>query len=470
MKTLRSAIFLCLSFFCGLADSQGAASGRPNIVWIVGEDLGPELGCYGDRDAITPELDRLAAQGARFTRCFTHAPVCAPSRSGLITGRYPIAIGTHHMRSRLLQPPVTFTQLLRESGYHVAWPGKTDFNFAEPKGFADSRADWLKSGETLPEPFFAYVNFGASHESQVRNDGARFDKNTARLTAPQRRDPAKVALPPFWPDDPEIRREVANYHELVTAVDYSVGDVLRWLDEKQLAERTIVIFFGDHGRGMPRHKRWVYDSGTHVPLLVRWPGKIAPGTVREDLVSFVDLPATALAAAGVEIPKEFDGQVFLGPQQAPARQYVYAHRDYMDEVYDRIRSVRDERYRYVRNFAPDLPYAQRIDYMEIGKTMQAWRRWHAEGRLNEVQSLFFAPTKPIEELYDTQSDPHEVRNVVADPAYAEKLAELRAACEAWIIKTGDKGAIPIDQLISTGVIAPRDPKYSERLKSNSRKN
>ena len=460
---ISAAIRAKLASFALLAllASADAADRHPNIVWIVGEDMGPEVRCYGDEQAITPNIDRLAGEGARFTRCFTHAPVCAPSRHGLITGRYPIATGAHHMRSRLVDPPVTFTKLLRDAGYFVAWPGKTDFNFKEPQEFADTRANWLKSAPPK-QPFFAYINFNQSHESQVRNDGDKFAANTRRLTAEQRHDPAKMQLPPFWPDTPEVRRELANYYDLVTTVDYDVGEVLKYLDDHDLAKNTVVFFFGDHGRGMPRYKRWCYDTGTHVPLIVRWPGVVSAGSVRDELVSFVDLPATALALGNTAVPAAFAGRDFLTARQGPPRQYVYAHRDYMDETFDRIRSARDTRFHYLRNFHPELPYAQRIDYMELGKTMQTWRRAHAAGTLNAAQSLFFAPAKPEEELYDTETDPYELRNLAADPGQAAKLRELRAACDAWIAQTKDLGAVPVDELIRRRVITERDPKYLER--------
>jgi N-sulfoglucosamine sulfohydrolase len=444
--------------------SAFAAGERPNIVWVVGEDMGPELGCYGDAQAITPNADRLAREGARFTRCFTHAAVCAPSRHGLITGQYPIKTGAHHMRSTLVNPPVTFTKLLRDNGYTVAWPGKTDFNFKEPKEFADSREKWWTNDAPLKEPFFAYANFTQSHESQIRNDGDKYAANTKRLTAAQRHDPAKMPLPPFWPDAPEVREEVARYYDLCTSVDYDLGDVLAWVEKQGFTNNTVVIYFGDHGRGMPRFKRWCYDTGTHTPLIVRWPGKVAPGSVREDLVEFVDLPATALSLAGVPVPREFDGQAFLGPNAAPPRKYAHAARDFMDETFDRIRSVRDSRYRYIRNFAPELPYAQIISYMEIGKTMQVWRKWETEGRLNEAQRSFFAKAKPKEELYDTESDPWELKDLAADPKLADRLKELRAECEAWIDRTKDKGATPVEQLVTQGVITERAEKYAERLK------
>ena len=252
----------------------------------------------------------------------------------------------------------------------------------------------------------------------------------------------------------------------MTAVDYKAGDVLAWLEKQGLAENTIVVFFGDHGRGMPRYKRWCYDTGTHVPLIVRWPGKIGSGSVRTGLVEFVDLPATMLALAGGKVPESFDGVPFLdgNGKELGQRKYVHSHRDYMDEAYDRIRSVRDARWRYVRNFEPEVPYSLRNDYMEKGKTMQVWRQWHAEGKLDAVQSIHFQKTKPSEELYDSEADPFEVKNVADDPANKAKLIELRAEMDRWLADTQDKGAVPVEKLIADGVIHPRNKDYEERAK------
>ena len=286
------------------------AADWPNIVWIFGEDMGPELGCYGDLLTRTPNMDRLASQGARFTRCYTHAPVCAPSRSGLITGQYPTTIGTHHMRSQLLQPPPMFTEYLKQTGYTVAWPtksnlGKTDFNFTVPPGAFDVTSNWLAN--VPQQPFFAFANILVSHESQIRAPEAQRKKNTAQLKPEDFHDPAKLELPPYYPDTPEVRRDLANYYDLVTAVDYRVGEVLAALEKAGVADNTVIFLTGDHGRGLPRSKRWVYHQGIHVPLLVRWPGKIKPGTVREDLVCFLDFSKTALALAGAEIPARLQG-------------------------------------------------------------------------------------------------------------------------------------------------------------------
>ncbi len=442
-----------------------AVTGRLNVVWIVGEDMGPELGCYGDPNAVSPNIDRLAREGARFTRCFTHAPVCAPSRSGLITGRYPTSIGTHHMRSTLLKPPPMFTSYLQKNGYQVCWPtatafGKTDFNFAIPKGSFDVMTDWTRD---VPKgPFFGFFNITTSHESQIRAPAEAMKKNLARVTPDQRHDPATMRLPSYYPDTPVVRQDLANYYDLVTAVDHKVGDVLDALDRAGVAGNTVVILTGDHGRGLPRSKRWVYDQGIHVPLIVRWPGQIAPGSVRDDLVCFLDLPATTLALAGVEVPAEFQGQIILGPKTAPPRKYVFSARDRMDETYDRIRSVREARFHYIRNFHPELPYAQRVAYGELMPTLQEWRRLNAEGKLNPTQAAFFAPTKPTEELYDTEADPDEVHNLAGDPRHRSKLDELREALDRWIDQTHDLGAVPERELIRRGLVADSLAQYESR--------
>jgi uncharacterized sulfatase len=452
---------------CLLAAAPLAADApkRPNIVLIGAEDISPNLGCYGDTYAHTPNLDRLAAQGARFTRCFTHAPVCAPSRSGLITGMYPTTIGSHHMRSTLRKPPPTFTEELRKAGYFVAWPGKTDFNFAVPKGAFDTTANWMNK-QVLKEPFFAYINFTVTHESQVRAGQGQYQKNTSRLKETERHDPARAPLPPYYPDAPEVRRNIATYHDNITALDYLVGDVLKWLDDRKLAENTVVFFFGDHGWGLSRGKRWVYDSGIRAPLLVRWPGKITPGTVREDLVAFVDFAPTFLTIAGVKPPDRMQGQNVLG-EGVKERPYVFAARDRMDETFDRIRAVRDKRFKYIRNYYPELPYAQTILYMDEMPTMKVWRQRAAEGMLTGPQKLFFAPTKPKEELYDTETDPHEIKNLAGDPAHSGKLAELRAALDRWVKDTKDLGEVPESELIRRGLVADRISKeYADRIKQH----
>jgi uncharacterized sulfatase len=382
------------------------------------------------------------------------------------------------MRSKLILPPPTFTSYLREAGYFVAWPGKTDFNFDVPADAFDSTADWTK--KLPPQPFFAFINLGDSHESSIRMID-KFKKFTANLKPEERHDPAKMTVPPYHPDTLEVRRDLANYYDLVTAVDHKVGAVLKFLDEQGVASNTVVFLTGDHGRGLPRSKRWVYDSGIHVPLIVRWPGEIKPGSVREDLVSFIDFAPTVLAVAGVEgkthpyplqggeqetvrgdkLPStggagggfvHMQGHIFLGPNTEPEPKYIFAARDRMDEAHDRIRAVRTRQFKYIRNFHPELPYAQRIAYMEEMPTMQVWRRLNGEGKLAGPQKFFFAPVKPPEELYDVKVDPHEIHNLADSPEHQAMLKELRGALDKWITETHDLGEIPEQELIKRGLV------------------
>jgi uncharacterized sulfatase len=370
---------------------------------------------------------------------------------------YPTTLGTHHMRSKLVKPPPLFTDYLRRAGYRVIWPaaagiGKTDFNFDVPKGWVDSSADWTRHPEVLQPPFFAIYNITVTHESQVRATRYQYVRNTARLTPEQRHNPDKVKVPPYYPDTWAVRDCIAVYHDNITAMDYIVGDILKLLDERNLSQNTIVMFFSDHGAGLPRAKRWPYDSGLRIPLLVRWPGVIAKGSVRDDLVALLDIAPTVLAIAGVEVPRHMQGRIFMGPQRQPAPAYLFAARDRMDEAYDRIRSVRDRRYRYIRNFYPELPYMQYINYMDEMPIMRDWRRLAFAGRLNATQKLFMTPTKPQEELYDLDNDPYEIKNLAQSPTHQEILQRMRAALDRWIVETQDLGEIPERELIRRGIV------------------
>jgi uncharacterized sulfatase len=433
-------------FAAGAADPV-----KPNILWITCEDMSADLGCYGDEYSRSPAIDRLAADGVRYTRCFTHVGVCAPSRSGLITGMYPPSIGTQHMRSTAVLPPYVkcYSELLRDAGYYCTNNSKTDYNFAVPKEAWDEnggKAHW--KNRPAGKPFFAIFNLQITHESQIRAPEKVYQNNTKRLTAEQRHDPATAPLPPYFPDTPIVRQDVARYYDNITAMDYQVADLLRELDDAGLADDTIVFFYSDHGAGLPRSKRWLYDSSLHVPLIVRYPKKwqteaTTAGTVNEELVAFVDLGPTVLSLAGAEIPKHMQGQAFLGPLKSPTpRKYVYGCRDRMDERVDMIRSVRDHRFQYIRNYQWWKPYAQNINYMNEMPTMQEWRRLSAEGKLNPAQALFMASQKPREELYDCDADPHEVKNLAEDPEYADVLARMRAEHERWNSEIHDLGFLP----------------------------
>ena len=437
------------------------ADSRPNILWISAEDLSPDLGCYGDSYARTPHLDKLAAESARFTRAFAVTPVCAPSRSSIITGMYPTTIGSLHMRSKAVPPPYVkcFTEYLRAAGYYCTNNVKTDYNFDSPLTAWDessNRAHW-RNRPDKSQPFFSVFNITTTHESQIRAPQEAFERQTASVAPDERHDPAKAQIPPYYPDTPIVRRDWANYHDLITAMDKQVAGILKQLEEDRLADNTVVFFWGDHGRGLPRAKRWVYDSGTKVPLLIRWPGRIPRGSVRDDLVCLMDLGPTVLSIAGIRTPAYMQGRPFLGEHAEKPREWVFAHRDRMDEAHDAIRSIRDKRFRYIRNFQPQKPHAQYIDYMEQMPTMQEMRRLNKEestllgagqtpNLLTPAQRLFFAPSKPVEELYDTESDPHEINNLADSPAHKETLKRMRGILDRHLRATKDLGLIPESEL------------------------
>jgi len=433
---------------------------QPNILWVSCEDISPDLGCYGDSYAVTPNIDKLAAQGVRYTNVYTNAGVCAPSRSGLITGMYPTSIGTHHMRCNGVPPAEVkcFSEYLRASGYYCTNNSKTDYQFAPPTTAWDEssgKAHWRNRSEG--QPFFAVFNFTTSHESQIRNRSEGMLKRLASLEPHERHDPAKIRrsdLPPYYPDTPVVRKDWAQYYDIITLMDKQVGDILKQLEDDGLADNTIVWFWGDHGRGLPRAKRWIYDSGIHAPLIIsvpeKWrkhaspnkPAALKPGTVNDDLIAFIDFAPTMLSLAGVKIPQYIQGKAFLGSQKAEPREYVFAARDRMDEAYDVIRAVRDKRYKYIRNYMPHLTRGQDIEYMNQMPTMQEMRRLNAEGELKGPEKQYFEPTKPVEELYDTLNDPHEVNNLAADAKYKDVLERMRQVHQEWMRETSDLGLIP----------------------------
>jgi uncharacterized sulfatase len=433
----------------------------PSILWIIAEDMGRDLGSYGALEARTPHLDRLAGEAARFTNAFAVAPVCAPSRSSLATGLFATTIGSHHMRSQVVPPAHVrlVSEYLRAHGYYATNNAKTDYNFA-PASAAPPVTAWDESGPRAHwrnrapgQPFFSVFTLLTTHESRIRAAPAEHADHTRGLRPEDRHDPARALLPPYYPDTEGVRRDWANYQDLITAMDLRAGELLRELAQHGLEQETVVFFFSDNGRGLPRAKRWLYDAGIHLPLVVRWPRHVAPGSVREDLVSFVDLPKTLLALAGLEPPPHLQGRVFLGEREEPEPRFVFAARDRMDEAYDRSRAVRDRRFKYIRNFHPDRPWAQHVAYMEEMPTMKELRRlWKlavGDGKpvRAEPQWAFMLPAKPAEELYDTTTDPHEIRNLAADSAHGATLAEMRTALDRWMEETGDLGRVPEAEML-----------------------
>ncbi|MBM3866691.1 MAG: sulfatase, partial [Verrucomicrobia bacterium] len=405
------------------------------------EDNGPFLGCYGDPHARTPHLDGLAAEGVRYRRAFANAPVCSSARTTLITGMYPPSIGAQHHRSRMPLPAgfQLYPELLRAAGYYCTNNAKTDYNVTL------DRNPWDENGprahyrnRPAGQPFFAIFNQTSSHESQVAPPAG---KTTFRVP------PGSVTLPPYHPDTPEIRRDWANYHDQITVMDGQMGELLTELAREGLAEDTIVFYYSDHAGGLPRGKRNIHDSGTRVPLIVRFPAKWAhlapgaPGSWVEQPVSFVDLTATLLELCGVPVPANYEGRPFLGPR-AVVRDEVFLFRGRMDERHDVVRAVRDREHRYVRNYSPHRPWGQPYSYpFQVLPSMRSWHAAFLAGNCDPVQAAFWLP-KPPEEFYAVAGDPHEVRNLAGRPEVAEPQRALAAKLRAHLIATRDTGFIP----------------------------
>lgn len=446
MTIMTSARF-CRILFCMLTvlsvlRGTGFAADRPNILWITSEDNSPYLGCYGDPQAQTPQLDRLAAQGLRYRNAFANAPVCSSARTTLITGMYATSLGVHNHRSRGRIPEdfKLYPEHLRAAGYYCTNNSKTDYNLAghaQPWNESSAQAHYRKRAPN--QPFFAVFNLTTTHESQV---APKPGKTSFRIA------PEKIALPPFHPDTPEIRRDWANYYDQMTIMDGQVGAMLEELEKAGLADNTIVFYCGDHGGALPRGKRNIHDSGTRVPLIARIPpkwAKLAPapaGEWIEQPVSFVDLPVTFFSLVGAPIPKNYEGRAFLGEKKAAPREHVFLFRGRMDERYDVVRAVRDREFRYVRNYAPHRPWGQHYSYpFQVQPSMRSWFAAFEAGQCNEVQSAYWKP-KPAEEFYRIAGDPHELRNLAADPQHAARRTDLQRKLRAEIIGTRDAGFIP----------------------------
>lgn len=453
-RVVISLLATCSALLC----QPGAFAGsRPNILWLSAEDISPHLGCYGDPHAITPNLDRLAGEGIRYTHAFTTAGVCAPCRSGIITGMYQTSIGGHHMRCVTKLPDFIqpFPVYLREAGYYCSNNSKTDYQFKpthEPWDESSSKAHWRRR-PNKDQPFFAVFNFTGCHESGIA-DTAKYERVTKNLTPEQRQDPAKLTtLPPYYPDTPVVREDWKRNYELITAMDAWAGDLIQQLKDDGLYENTIIFFWSDHGVGLPRAKRWLYDSGTHIPLIVRIPEAMRsgsqgnPGSVVDRLVSSIDFGPTVLNLAGLEVPEHMQGIPFLGKSLPRPREFVFGARDRMDERYDIIRMVRDKRFKYLRNYEPLKTWYQYMNTPEKGATMRELRRGFEAGTLNPIAAHYFQPTKPVEELYDTWNDPHEIHNLANDPAHRADLERLRQAHLSWVKETRDLGLVPEPILI-----------------------
>lgn len=456
-----------------VAHAQEGPAGQPNIVWFRSEDNGAEfIGAYGNPNANTPNIDRLATEGVLFSKFFTTSPVCAPTKLGWATGMYEAGMGPgQNMRAQGRRPEFAngFATWLADAGYWCTTSGNVDYNtdLDGVDGFDDASGDWQSAAAT-GRPFVALLGSQATHESMLAS------------AQPVQTDPAQVDLPAYVPDDPVLRADRAAYMDRVAAMDAEFGELLAELERLGVADNTIVVYSSDHGGVLPRSKRFCYDSGLHAPLVVRFPEKWqhlapgGPGTVVDTPVSSIDAAPTMLHLSGVAIPEHFQGIPFAGATCAP-RQFAFGNRNRMDQAIDFVRTVRDERYRYIRNYMPHLPWGQHLQFMWNQAGYRRWEQLHQQGTLDEVQDRFWGE-KPAEELYDLDSDPDEVNNLVDDPDHRGRLDELRAVLDEHMLAINDNGfipegsavegydqsresgAYPLEQLMELGALATeRDP-------------
>lgn len=435
---------------CGHRHRAAEDPARPNIIWINVEDIGPALGCYDDPQAITPNLDRLASQGIVYRNAFATAPICAPSRSSFITGVYSTSMGTQHLRSIVERPDfiLTLHEHLKNAGYFVTNYGKTDWNFS-PDGVFDlweqSYDPWRKRPEN--QPFYSMFVIGGTHEGAA-NRPERYEAITSDLPPELRHDPDGFPVQPAYPDTPEFRAYWARYYDLISAMDIQVGEILQNLEEDGLMDETVVFFFADHGFGAPRHKRYLLTTGLQVPLLVYLPPKYRHwsttpvGGCEGRLVSLVDLVPSVLEMLGLEVPDYVQGQSFLGPGPDSPREYVYGERSRADDMFEMSRAVLNERYMYVRNYMPYLPYIRNgVIQADDKDGYRGLRRMHYEQALPEPMELLFHP-KAVEELYDLQADPGQLNNLADVPELADIRSELSRQLLQWSIDTRDIGFLP----------------------------
>lgn len=445
-------LFLFCIGLCWSCHSPSESSDLPppNIVWLVAEDISPALGCYGDTLAITPNIDAIAEKGVLFQRAYATAPICAPARSCLITGLYATSMGTQHLRSEIpfsnsLQ---TLPEHLAKAGYFTSNRNKIDYNF-DPNGrwehWSGSIAPWRQRKGN--QPFFSFINVGPSHEGSVNNE-TRYQEIAAQLEGANLTDPDQVTVPPYYPDTEASREVWAHYYNVLRALDANVGQVMDSLEQDGLLENTIIFFFGDHGFGMPRYKRWLYQTGLRVPLLIQVPAayqdlNIAEaGSETDRLVSFVDFAPTVLSLAGIAPVPQMEGYPFLGKDFLAERQFVFAARDRADDMYEMSRAVVGQDYIYIRHYMPHLPPIQSgFIYGDQKPAFSALRKAKLAGLNNDEQDKLWLP-KPREELYDLRADPQELNNIVSHEDLQETRTVLRAELEAWMKETKDLGLLP----------------------------
>ena len=452
MRLFVLTLLLLTSVAAEAADKE-AADQRPNIVWIIPDDMSANFSCYGETAIQTPNVDKLAAGGVKFTNAFVTAPVCSTCRSAFITGMYQTSIGAHHHRSgrgelkiHLPESIKLVPKLFQEAGYFTTisdWPirkgklGKTDYNFEWAASVYDG-SDW--SARKTGQPFFAQIQTPGGKTRGSDKTGWEKSSRAAEARLGTRTPIEAVSLPPYYPRHPDILQDWAAYLDSVRMTDVMVGEVVAKLEADGVLDNTLILFMTDHGISHARGKQFMYDEGLHVPLVISGPG-IKAGTVREDLVEHIDIAALSLAAADIPIPRYMQARDILSADYQP-RDAVFAARDRCDETVDHMRSVRTRQFKYIRNFLPNRPYLQPCAYKDGKQILIALREWHDAGKLNDVQKLHLQQVRPFEELYDVLADPHEINNLADDPQFADTLANLRETLDQWMETTKDQGRQP----------------------------
>ncbi|WP_163397442.1 sulfatase family protein [Flavobacterium fluviatile] len=486
-------LFSCQIFKKSDKQSQGGdadfnSPNRPNILWLVTEDIGPYLPSFGDSTIVTPNLSRLAKEGVVYTNLYSTSGVCSPSRAAIATGMYPSGIGANNMRTNsnmketglppyeALPPPQVkmISELLRMNGYYCSNNYKEDYQFNPPVTAWDESsayAHWRNRG--VNQPFFSVFNFTETHESGLfepygfrqietrhyhegdtsyvwKQNGLPDAKNrmTEAETPVHLPKNTKFKIPPYLPDNAVVRRDMWKLYNNIAETDRQIGAVLKQLEADGLLEKTIIVFYSDHGGPLPRGKRLIYDSGLNTPMIIRYPNKQKAGTKDNQLISFVDFAPTLLSMIGVKAPSYMQGQAFAGNKKVKVeRKYIHAAADRFDEVTDVIRAVRDKQFKYIRNYRPEQGYYLPLAYREQIPTMQELLRLHKEGKLNAIQDQWFRKSKPTEELFDCKADPHELVNLASNPKYASKLQELRTEMNRWLEEIHDDPKLPEAALI-----------------------
>lgn len=445
-------LILVVIFFLQSCQDLEEKLTRPNIIWITTEDISPQLGCYGDSYAHTPILDKLAAEGILYENAIASAPVCAAARSSIITGMHQSSLGSQHMRSKGEFPKEFkyYPQYLKVAGYYVTNNSKEDYNlnYDSSKIWDESSkvAHW-RTRENKNQPFFSVFNFTGTHESAT-NSKEKHESIIKDLDKNVFIEPGVAPLPPYYPDTPIVHELWARYYNNIAALDKYVAIILEQLKEDGLEDNTIIMFYSDHGAGIPFYKRWLYDSGLKVPLIVKMPEKyqhLSPhkkGTKTDELVSFTDLAPTVLSLSNVEIPKHMQGRSFLGKNLSKERDYVYASRDRMDERYDMQRAVRSKKYKYIRYYEFAKPFVQYMNTPEKGDIMKAIRISNTNGNLPDAGKKLMAISKPVEELFDIKNDPFELNDLSENTDYQNILNDMRQAHIEWSLDINDTGLIP----------------------------